>query len=61
MCLTDSQIQSIRQVAGKQSRVRVFGSGLDDTAHGGYIDLMLELQEPVSVLRYSIPGECGAP
>lgn len=51
MRLTDHQIQFIRQialqVAGSQSRVRVFGSRLDDTAHGGDIDLMLELPEPV--------------
>jgi predicted nucleotidyltransferase len=51
MRLTDSQIQAIRQlacqVAGNQSRVRVFGSRLDDTAHGGDLDLMLELPEPV--------------
>ncbi|HEY4696954.1 MAG TPA: hypothetical protein VIH29_02975 [Gallionella sp.] len=51
MRLTDNQIQTIRQlvrqVAGSQSRVRVFGSRLDDTAHGGDLDLMLELTEPV--------------
>ena len=51
MRLTDYQIQIIRQlarqVAGNQSRVRVFGSRLDDTGHGGDIDLMLELPEPV--------------
>jgi predicted nucleotidyltransferase len=51
MRLTDYQIQAIRQlarqVAGSQSRVRVFGSRLDDTAHGGDLDLMLELTEPV--------------
>ena len=51
MRLTEYQIQAIcqlaRQVAGDQSRVRVFGSRLDDTAHGGDIDLMLELSEPV--------------
>ena len=51
MRLTDKQIQTIRQlvrqVAGSQSRVRVFGSRLDDTAHGGDLDLMLELTEPV--------------
>jgi predicted nucleotidyltransferase len=28
--------------------VRVFGSRLDDTAHGGDLDLMLELPEPVA-------------
>jgi predicted nucleotidyltransferase len=51
MRLTDSQIQTIlrlaRQVAGSQSRVRVFGSRLDDFAHGGDLDLMLELSEPL--------------
>ncbi len=51
MRLTDDQIQAIRrlacEVAGDQARVRVFGSRLDDTAHGGDLDLMLELSEPV--------------
>jgi predicted nucleotidyltransferase len=51
MRLTDSQIQAIRrlaqQIAGVESRVRVFGSRLDDAAHGGDLDLMLELTEPV--------------
>jgi predicted nucleotidyltransferase len=51
MRLTDYQIQIIRkitrQLAGDQSRVRVFGSRLDDTAHGGDVDIMLELPEPV--------------
>lgn len=51
MRLTDYQLQAIRrlarEVAGDQARVRVFGSRLDDTAHGGDLDLMLELPEPV--------------
>jgi predicted nucleotidyltransferase len=51
MRLTDYQIQVIRQLArqlaGSQSRVRVFGSRLDDAAHGGDVDLMLELPNPV--------------
>lgn len=51
MRLTDDQIETIRQlalqVAGAQSRVRVFGSRLDDAAHGGDLDLMLELNEPI--------------
>lgn len=51
MRLTDYQIRIIRQlahqVAGDQSRVRVFGSRLDDAARGGDLDLMLELPEPV--------------
>lgn len=51
MRLTEIQIQAIRQLAhqlaGGQTRVRIFGSRLDDTAHGGDIDIMLELPEPV--------------
>ena len=51
MRLTDYQTQAIRQfahqVGGEQSRVRVFGSRLDDTAKGGDLDLLLELLEPV--------------
>ena len=51
MRLTEHQIHLIRQlaqqVAGSQSRVRVFGSRLDDSARGGDIDLLLELPEPV--------------
>lgn len=51
MRLTDYQIDAIRhlarQVAGDKTRVRVFGSRLDDTARGGDLDLMLELSEPV--------------
>jgi len=51
MRLTDYQTRIIRQlasqVAGSQSRVRVFGSRLDDAARGGDLDLMLELPEPV--------------
>jgi len=51
MRLTNDQIQAIRQlalqIAGVKSSVRVFGSRLDDMAHGGDLDLMLELTEPV--------------
>jgi len=51
MRLTDNQIRTIRQlvhqVAGESARVRVFGSRLDDNAHGGDVDLMLELSESV--------------
>jgi predicted nucleotidyltransferase len=36
-----------RQEAGEQSRVRVFGSRLNDAVRGGDVDLMLELPEPV--------------
>ena len=51
MRLTEEQIQTIRRLAhelgGPQARVRVFGSRLDDSARGGDLDLMLELQSPV--------------
>jgi predicted nucleotidyltransferase len=51
MRLTDHQIAAIRilayQLAGTQSRVRVFGSRIDETQQGGDLDLMLELPEPV--------------
>lgn len=51
MRLTDHQTQAIRQLAhqlaGSGSRVRVFGSRLDDVARDGDLDLMLELPEPV--------------
>jgi predicted nucleotidyltransferase len=51
MRLTDFQTQIIRQlasqIAGSHARVRVFGSRLNDAAHGGDLDLMLELPEPV--------------
>lgn len=51
MRLTNDQIQMIRrftsQVAGGQSRVRIFGSRLDDQSKGGDVDLLVELAEPV--------------
>ena len=51
MRLTNNQIQTIRQlaiqVAGNQSRMWVFCPRLDDTTHGGDLDLMLELSESV--------------
>jgi len=51
MRLSDKQIEAIRQLArehaGQSARVRVFGSRLDDAAHGGDLDLMLEFTEAV--------------
>lgn len=51
MRLSDDQVRVIRQlalqVAGSESRVFVFGSRLDAAAHGGDVDLLLELAEPV--------------
>lgn len=50
MRLTDHQIRMIRQIvnelAGSGSRVRVFGSRLDDHAKGGDLDLLIELDGP---------------
>ena len=47
MRLTDDQIAFIRksalELAGAGTRVRLFGSRLDDSAKGGDIDVMLEL------------------
>lgn len=52
MRLSPEQLQAIHnlalQVAGDGARIRVFGSRLDDTARGGDVDLMLELNAPVA-------------
>ena len=51
MRLTKKQIQEIRrlaqQIMGKNPRIRLFGSRLDNTAQGGDIDLMLEFSKPI--------------
>jgi predicted nucleotidyltransferase len=51
MRLSATQVEVIRQLArqvvGEGCRVRVFGSRLDDAAHGGDVDLLLELPDPV--------------
>jgi len=52
MRLTDRQAASIvrlaHELAGEHACVRVFGSRLHDHAHGGDLDLLLELPEPVA-------------
>jgi predicted nucleotidyltransferase len=52
MRLSTEQVAAIRkevtQIAGESARVWLFGSRLDDTARGGDIDLMLEVDEPVA-------------
>lgn len=52
MRLTPEQIQAIRtgvaDVAGQDARVWLFGSRVHDQARGGDVDLMLELDVPVS-------------
>jgi len=51
MRLTPTQISAIREVVrdqcGPQSRVRLFGSRLDDTQRGGDVDLFIELDQPI--------------
>ena len=52
MRLTLEQIQAIRvsvaDVAGRDARVWLFGSRVHDQSRGGDVDLLLELDEPVS-------------
>lgn len=51
MRLTDTQRQTIQHIVcdelGPDTTVRLFGSRLDDTARGGDIDLLVEVDEPV--------------
>ncbi len=37
----------VRQTAGERARVRLFGSRLDDSARGGDIDLLIELDTAI--------------
>ena len=52
MRLTPEQIHAIRtgvaQVAGQDARVWLFGSRVHDQERGGDVDLLLELDVPVS-------------
>lgn len=52
MRLTPEQIHAIHtsaaQVAGQGARVWLFGSRVHDQERGGDVDLLLELDEPVS-------------
>lgn len=47
MRLSKDQARTIRRIviehAGKDAQVRLFGSRLDDTARGGDVDLLVEL------------------
>ena len=51
MRLSPQQIKYICEsalaIAGSGCRVRLFGSRLDDTAHGGDVDLLLEVDKAV--------------
>ena len=52
MRLSPSQIQAIvaatAELAGSDAQVRLFGSRLDDTLHGGDIDLLVECPNKVA-------------
>lgn len=52
MRLSTEQIASlkrvVKQAAGPDARLRLFGSRVDDTAHGGDVDLLLELPVPAT-------------
>ena len=52
MRLTATQIAAIRagaaELAGSAARVWLFGSRVRDDARGGYVDLLLELDEAVT-------------
>ena len=54
MRLTPEQADTIRRTTaelfGPAARVRLFGSRLDDSAHGGDIDLLVETDQPVADL-----------
>lgn len=51
MRLTAQQVDTIRRVireeAGADAAVRLFGSRLDDTARGGDIDLLVRTSRPI--------------
>ena len=51
MRLSQKHMQGLKQlateVAGSSARLRLFGSRINDTALGGDVDLLLELDTPV--------------
>ena len=52
MRLSAQQVEQLKRLAieegGEQARLRLFGSRVDDAAMGGDVDLLLELDQPVT-------------
>ena len=44
-------LASVNSIVGKGSKVRVFGSRLNDSIRGGDLDLLVESDAPVDALR----------
>ena len=55
MRLDPKKIETVRtmveRIIGKGSKVRVFGSRLNDSKHGGDLDLLVESEAPVDAIR----------
>ena len=55
MRLDSKEIETVRtmveRIVGKGSKVRVFGSRLNDSKRGGDLDLLIESEVPVDAIR----------
>jgi predicted nucleotidyltransferase len=55
MRLDSKEIETVRtmveRIVGKGSKVRVFGSRLNDSKRGGDLDLLVESEAPVDAIR----------
>ena len=55
MRLDSKEIETVRTlveaIVGKGSKVRVFGSRLNDSKRGGDLDLLVESDDPVDAIR----------
>jgi predicted nucleotidyltransferase len=55
MRLDSQEIETVRtmveRIVGKGSKVRVFGSRLNDSRRGGDLDLLVESEAPVDAIR----------
>jgi len=48
---TSSILAVVKRYAGEHAAVYLFGSRLDDRVRGGDVDLLIEAEEPVSLLN----------